>query len=323
MTAKQILAAQREAQKAADLQTAKELARKYGVAWARVKAELDALTAKMQAARAAGIPIDDAWLARNAVLTQLEQRILTELAVYADYAERTISAEQARALAAGSADAATLIGASSSASFTPLQAIVSRTAVGAPLSLLLDRLAPDAAQAASDQLIESVAGGDNPRQTARALQQTLQQPLWKTLRIARTETVGAYRDGSLQTFRANRTALTGWVWIATLDLTTCAVCWAMHGSHHSLDEQFESHPNCRCTPAPLTDDQFSIKVVAGEKRFALLSAADQQTILGPSKYAAYESGQISLAELVQPTLSPVWGGGLRERSLTDALSITA
>jgi len=329
MTPSERLASQRAAQLAADEAAARELARRYGVAWARVKADLERLTGQIAAARLAGETVDEAWLIRHGVLERLERRVLTETQVYVDFAEGRITADQARAFAAGHADAFALVNATTPTAFLPLQAIVARTTVGAPLRSLLERIAPDAAQAAADMLVEAVVAGTGPRETARALRDTLQAPLWRTLRIARTETIGAYRDGAIDTYKANRDVLEGWVWIAQLSTRTCAACWALHGTVHPVDEMFASHPNCRCSPAPRTRSwadlgfpgvpETRLDVTPGAERFAALPSSSKLRILGPGKLAAYEDGSIALDDLVQNTLSPVWGPGIRERSLRDAL----
>lgn len=103
----------------------------------------------------------------------------------------------------------------------------------------------------------------------------------------------------------------------------CAVCWAMHGSAHDLDESFASHYNCRCGMVPKTrtwrELGFDIAEVvppieAGPARFARLSAADQRAILGPTKHAAYAAGRLTLADVVGERHDPIWGLMRYERS---------
>ena len=44
----------------------------------------------------------------------------------------------------------------------------------------------------------------------------------------------------------------GWRWQAALTGNTCPVCISMHGSIHPVEEEMESHINCRCCSVPVT-----------------------------------------------------------------------
>lgn len=330
MTPRERLNAQRAEQQAADEQLAKDLARRYGVAWATVKQELDAIAERIRQARAAGETVTEQWLIRQGVIDRLEQRIRVTVGLYVTEAAGRIDTAQGEQLQLGATHAGALVDATTPPSFTPLAAIVHRTRLQGPLTALLNEIAPETAAAARDTLVQAVVRGDNPHVTARALRDTLEAPLWRTLRIARTETIGAYRDGAGQTYRANRNSLAGWIWISKLSPRTCAACWALHGTIYPIDEPFASHPNCRCTPAPLTRswaelgfpgiEETTLHVEPGPARFARLSADAKRKILGPGKLAAYEDGELSLEDLVQHTMHPVWGPGIRELSLRDVLA---
>lgn len=330
MTPGQRLQAQRAAQQAADEALAKDLAGRYGVAWETVKSELEAITARIQAALAAGIAVDEAWLIRQGILDRLAVAVQHETQVYVENATARIGDAMQTQQALGAANAAALVDATTPPPFRPLQAILQRTTLGGPLAVLLESIAPDAANAARDTLVAAVVAGDNPHETARALQETLQAPLWRTLRIARTETIGAYRDGAISTYQANRTTLAGWTWISKLSTRTCAACWSLHGTVHPLEEPFASHPNCRCTPAPLNRSwaelgfpglqETRLVVEPGPARFARLPAGDKLKILGPGKLALYDDGELDLEDLVKRTMHPVWGAGIQERSLRDVLA---
>jgi len=66
-----------------------------------------------------------------------------------------------------------------------------------------------------------------------------------------------------------------------------------------------------------------LELESGEDWFARQPEAAQRRVLGPGKFSAYKDGRLRLADVVQPTVDPVWGRGLRERSLRDALSTPA
>lgn len=127
-------------------------------------------------------------------------------------------------------------------------------------------------------------------------------------RADRTATFTAYRDAKLQRYRDNRNVVKGWIWHSALGTRTCPVCFEKHGSFHELDEGFSSHQNCRCSPIPKTKSyrelgfdvpdhlESSIEIEDGASIFARLDTGDKVKILGPSAYAAYERGEITLAD---------------------------
>lgn len=72
--------------------------------------------------------------------------------------------------------------------------------------------------------------------------------LGRTFTTARTETMRAGRETGLRIFKQN--VFDGWIWHSQLGPKTCDSCRAKHGTKHTFDEVFESHPNCRCIPLP-------------------------------------------------------------------------
>lgn len=77
----------------------------------------------------------------------------------------------------------------------------------------------------------------------------------KITQIATTITLGinlATQNATRHTTQnlTQHTQTTGWQWIAQLDKNTCRSCIAHHGEKHTSGT-LHSHPNCRCTMAPL------------------------------------------------------------------------
>lgn len=327
--------AQQQAVREADAQLARRLAARYGTSWQRVRAALDELAREVQAARARGETIDEAWLRRRQIVERLGGRARVEVRAFLDFARRHVDEAILERAAMGTANADELLRSSLPPGVQPVQPlpvaetaqIIAATRPGAPLAALLDPLGPDAAQRAVRTLIRGVAEGLGPRETARALATDLNGNLVRALRIARTETLGAYRRATLARYQANARYLDGWVWVARLDSTVCPVCVAMHGTIHPLDEPFATHPNCRCTPVPLTKAwsdlgfpgmrETRFQTEPGEAWFARQPRDVQRRLLGPGKLALYESGGLPLADLVVDTLHPLWGPGRRERALRD------
>lgn len=86
----------------------------------------------------------------------------------------------------------------------------------------------------------------------------------------------------------------------------------------------------RCAPAPRTVswdalgaskvNETRFQVERGEDWFRRQPRAVQRHIIGPGKLNAYEDGEFKLEDLVQETLHPVWGRGLKVRPLRDLIA---
>lgn len=210
---------------------------------------------------------------------------------------------------------------------------------GTGLRALFDEFGPDASRRLGETLVSGITQGHGAEQIARSLRVDLDGDATRALRIGRTEPMRAYRSASLERYRMMRKVYSGWKWSANLDERTCPVCIAKHGSEHDLDEEFGSHPCCRCRPLPVTrplseilsngspdvlDLQRRVEdarpaVVTGPEWFARQSAGAQRRIVGPLKLAAIEDGRIELVDVVVEHVDPVWGLGHRTASLRQAL----
>lgn len=178
--------------------------------------------------------------------------------------------------------------------------------------LLRARAGVDAV-AVQEALTRGIAAGQTPEQIAGAMNAVLTGTLRNALLIARTEQLAAHREATRQELLAG-SASGQWVWVAELDASTCAVCWAMHGTVHPLDEPMASHPGCRCVMA---DHDPDASLTTGEQSFDELPDGERLAVLGPGKAALYDAGDLALPQLVGVTHSLMWGPGLRERALRD------
>jgi hypothetical protein len=96
------------------------------------------------------------------------------------------------------------------------------------------------------------------------------------------------------------------------------MCIAMHGSVHPTNTMIGTHPNCRCSMAPLPR-RTANPVTPGAEQFATWDTGRQMATLGPAKYAAYRAGALDLRDLVGEARHPVWGLTRHERSLRSVL----
>lgn len=206
------------------------------------------------------------------------------------------------------------------------------TSDGTPLRALLDALGAEASQAVRETLIAGLATGENPRAIARRVKGEFDGNLARALRVARTETLRAYRTAALRNYRANDDVVKGWIWLAAVQGRgagrTCASCWAMHGTTHSLDEIMDDHPNGRCAAAPWVRSWAELgfeglpewsETPKGVDLFARLTPQEQDRVLGAAGGAAYRAGAVKMEQFVGVRYSARWGSLRYARSLTAVL----
>jgi hypothetical protein len=214
-----------------------------------------------------------------------------------------------------------------------LEVITAATSSG-PVYELLNRYGADAAKAAGRVLTQAIVLGTHSDIVGRQLSTELAVPLWKGAQIARTEINRAYQESLRETWRENKHITPKWIWRSGRTASTCAVCWAMDGTEHDVEEPMGSHPSCRCSMVPATvswDDlaaQFGIEMPDGDfdppreptgpEAFDQLPESDKWAVLGPSKYKAYSAGEIGLEDLIEERRSDDWGVSRSEGSLKRA-----
>lgn len=325
----------------ADDQTRRALIRAHRKVLQRLRSELDALTAQIEAARAEG-PVTETWLRRQdrfrSLIADMERETATFLRVAAEEIQGAKGEAVARALdhapkltvaSLGPAprNARAAIAGSFDRTATPaMREMVSRAADGRPLGQLLGRIAPQAAGRVRDSLIFGTASGRGVRHIAAEVSHLAGMPLRRAEVIARQEVIGAYRAASHEAYERSG-VVEGWVWHTALDDRTCSLCWEMHGSFHSMSESLSSHVNCRCAEVPRTKSWNELgfdgvpdgrqTIESGADIFDGLPEADKLAILGRSRLEAYNAGQITLSDLVRETNHPRWGKGLRQATLSE------
>lgn len=185
-----------------------------------------------------------------------------------------------------------------------------------PLAELLGRANMAGLAKARSALFTGVALGSNPLKIAPKLRQALDIPRWRAETIATTEVLRTYRGSTRE--RMRQQGFDQWRWISAHDGRTCAMCWAMHGTLHPISESLGSHPRCRCSQSPVPSDG-GLDVTSGEDEFADLSEREQRNILGDAKFKAYDSGAVTLSDLVAVETNPRWGTVRYEKSLSAVL----
>lgn len=259
----------------------------------------------------------------RAALTQIRDRLnelaeLTRTTITGDVADvvrRAADGQDELVAASLPADAP----APPAADQTALDAIVRR--VTQQITSTTDPLSPTAYEATRAELVRGVAVGDNPRATARRMVRRSERQfnggLARALNISRTETLDAHRVAAQHQQDAHTDVLQGWVWLAHLGPRTCASCLAKHGTFYDLSVPGpHDHQSGRCARMPKTKswaelgyddvDEPPDDVQDAEQWFKSQPRKVQRRILGPTRLAAYEAGEIALSDLTQLRRTPGW-----------------
>lgn len=321
-------------------EAASQMVRRYAGVYRRIQDEVSTILDELDADLEAGQAPSVAQLLQLQRLQQLQVQIRREVGEFAAWAEEQIQVGQAWAVDAAAADAERLMRAALGrmppgvvVSFNRLNRAATARIIAAmqdesPLARLLDSLGARAAERVKQELVNAVSLGWGARRTAQAIREASGETLSRALRIARTETLRAYREGTRETYKANSEIVGQWEWRSARQVRTCAACWAMDGRRFPLDVPMSEHPNGRCMQLPVIDRE-ALGLPPGTSRrssetgaqaFEKLSEADKRRILGP-KYEAYRRGEITLADVVGTRHSEDWGDTIYERS-ARALGVT-
>lgn len=120
-------------------------------------------------------------------------------------------------------------------------------------------------QQMSRELADGLAQGENPRKIARRLNDRIDKVgISRARTIARTETVRAHNEGSLNRYGSVENRLDGLTviaeWSTAGDNRVCVICRSFQGQQFDLSDargRIPAHPNCRCTWVPVRREQAS------------------------------------------------------------------
>jgi SPP1 gp7 family putative phage head morphogenesis protein len=284
--------------------------------WRQVEKSLEAeilRTVNAIAARqAAGLVVGATTITNLDDYRALLLQIKAEAEKYETFARTSIMAEQMAYGELGlEAGAAQLNRAGYSMAFNRLnvsavQNMVGVTADGSPLFDVLAKraLAPEMIAGLTDKLIEGIALGYNPRKTAAMMADGLTAGLDKALVIARTEQIRVYRQANQQQYAA--AGIEQKQRHAIPQERTCIACLALDGKIYPVDEDIESHPNCRCFTTPVIPGFNQPASNSGEGWLERQGEGKQLEILGPARFEQWKAGT-PLTEFVGVKQSEKWG----------------
>lgn len=188
-----------------------------------------------------------------------------------------------------------------------------------PLNELLTAAYGDTADAVAQRLVDGVAHGLGPREVADTAANALGVDLDRTLTIARTETLRAYRGPQLERFE--QFGVVQYRRIATYDDRTCIGCLAEDGNLYDTPDGFDAHPNCRCTAIPETPDVAQPALPSSEEFFASLDPLEQMQMMGAGRYELYSTGQVGWSDLSTRKWDDTWGGAIVPANVSDLRAI--
>jgi hypothetical protein len=329
-----------------DGQAMDTLATGYANLASDLRERIAGLKDKVEAARAAGTTVTPDWLYRQErykdLLLQTHQGLvelggttrdlLDEQSKYfvdkaEDYVSKASRAQLARTAPSEEA-LASVMSRFNSLPEEQIKGLLGNLQPGSPLNkLLFDGVPSATVSAVRSSLLETVGLGLGTAQGGRALEDALGLGLSRSMTIVRTETHRVQRDATLLSYKANSDIVSGWEWRCARTAETCAICWALDGTVSDIEEAFDTHINCRCTSVPKTRSWEELgfeglpeipDAGSGPSIFEGLSDKDKERILGGSKFAAYQRGDITLKDMVGKSFSKEWGGARHEVSLAQA-----
>lgn len=202
--------------------------------------------------------------------------------------------------------------------------VVARLQPGTTANTWLRRFASSTAEQAVASLARSVSLGQGVDATVADLRRNLDGVGTTRIRtFVRTEVIGGMREGAIRSYCASPEVV-GWIWNARPG--ACMVCQGMHGTEHSCGDTMYSHPNCTCSPTPKTVTMADLGADVPDTglvyedpnvRLGKMPVAEQVRILGPTRHAAFRSGDLDVRTIPAPTRHPEWGPGLRARTLRE------
>lgn len=314
--------------------------KEYSSALTRIQKELDSLLALIERLRRQGKIVSETDLLREVRYRSFIAQIREEMVSYADLVTAKVSKVQLEAisLAFEQADASINfifqdLPSGILESFTRFDEYSARNIIvklndERYLKSLTGKFEPLVLQGIREVLVDGVITGRSLKDVKRDLISRFEIVPNRAETIARTEINSAYREGNLERYRLSRT-VKAWEWSATLDERTCPICIALDGRQFPLETVFATHPNCRCSPIPITYtfEELGLGYLKlkeptppdmgkrGEDWFRAQSKSVQERILGRSKFELYNSNQITLSDLVQEFTHPVYGPSRQERSV--------
>jgi len=198
--------------------------------------------------------------------------------------------------------------------------MVGLTTTGSPLSSVLADASRGAPERLGQELINSIALGRNPIETARlAVRRGLGPTFTRMRTIARTEQLRVYRQVSLATY-SHSGVVDEYRRLSARDSRVCPACLFADGRTYPISKPFAEHPQGRCTTIPVIRGHKAPEFETGEQWFKKQNVETQKKILGNTRYDLWKGGKVKqLGDFIEETHDDDWGDSMTTRSLHDVL----
>ena len=196
-----------------------------------------------------------------------------------------------------------------------VEAMIGFAGDGSPLNKLLRADYQDAVYGLTNALINGIARGQGPVQTAQQMSAGMGMGFERAVLIARTETLRAYRTATTAQYRESG-AVSGYRRLV-FKPTACMACLMADGEYFELENELTDHPRGKCDLIATIKGVNDIKWETGKEWFGNLSPEEQSEKMGPEKYALWKDGQFKLDDLYKVQKSSVWGDSPRVATLKE------
>lgn len=304
-----------------------EMAQRWLVIEANLRGAIDALSLEIETLTLQGKKVTITKVRTLARWNELMAQVNSEVALYNQYAANLIDAKRVQWAQLAQQNALDVLDATfveSGLNFTrfqlldvgALESFAGVSGPGRPLGNLLIGAFADAAGGIEAAIADSLARGLNPRETANLITEKFGVGLNRSLNIARTEQLRAYRTATLDTYI--RTGLvSGYKRLATHDSRVCPACLMVDGQIVPTLDHFHEHPQGRCAIVPLVNGVPNPEWDSGPGWFQKQSSGYQRQIIGPGRYELWKSGRIDLEDIPKLKMHNVWGGSWIPRSVQE------
>lgn len=317
---------------AQDAQVLERLVDAYGLTYENVSPYIDALMEYMTAQLEAG-KLTKATVKSSAAYKNLIREISAELNDYEGYLKtevRGASTNAARSgLTAGALLLATALADSLGVAVKDLPADALNSIQPDALSFLADYLKALAPKIDSlsnyhsvqiaEGILDRVALGQNPRVIATWITDAYGMGLTDSMRMTRTAQLYSYRQANNAVQVANGELLEGVVWCAELDDRVCMSCVALHGQVFPVGTLADDHHNGRCAMLPWVKGEPNPIEQDGADWFTSQSETTQKSMMGTTKWQAWQDGKFELNQISGTYQDDVFGEMRGEVSLKDLL----
>jgi len=200
-----------------------------------------------------------------------------------------------------------------------VEAMVGFASDGSPLRKLFMDSWPSAVDGLTQALINATALGKNPNETARLMRQGFGVGFQRSINIARTEQLRAYRASNLEQYKTSK-LVKGYKRLSARDSRVCPAClMADDGTIYDLDTPFEEHPQGRCSPVPVVIGMPEVQWQNGQAWFLTQEPNAQRSILGDKAYEAWLDQKFELGDIVKRVENETWGASLVPKPLSELL----